>query len=145
MDEIGAALSVALHAGRRLAPPQPAPVVVPEEETPIRLLRLSDFQAEPLFPTLSKYYDRNAFGSVSVTNSNPFPVEDVQVRFFMNTYMDSPKRSVGGRVSLRYVAQDQDREHEETFTLTVLDRNALVWEDDRRAAGGRPGGSAGEQ
>ena len=41
---------------------------------------------------------------------------------------------MGGRVSLRYVAQDQDREHEETFTLTVLDRNALVWEDDRRAA-----------
>lgn len=165
-QEVGITLSTSLNLGKRIAPAgrDSQVVPVPESKPSIQLLQFDAFQAEPLFPTMSKYYSDNSFGTVTVINPNPYPVTNLEVSFFVNRYMDSPKEcaridtlgpgesrevplyglfntaildvyeksKVNALVRARYTADGESRENESSFTIDIFDRNALVWDDDRK-------------
>jgi tetratricopeptide (TPR) repeat protein len=166
-NEAGVTVSASLHLGKRITPKRKEQTItVPEVRPELKPLQLSDVTTDPLFPTLSKYYDDHPFGSVRVYNPNEFPLNDVQVLFYINTYMDSPKEcarikelapgeersidlyglfntsildvyektKVTAVVQAKYTGTDRSGETEQPATVDILDRNALMWDDDRRAA-----------
>ncbi|MBN2659314.1 MAG: hypothetical protein JXR86_19825 [Spirochaetales bacterium] len=52
-------------------------------------IKLSQFELQPLFPVLYKYYDSNPVGSVLVENNDTLPAEEVSIRFYSERYMDN--------------------------------------------------------
>jgi tetratricopeptide (TPR) repeat protein len=56
----------------------------------IRSLRLSSGKLPPVFAAMQSYYATNPIGTVTLTNTESFPVTDLEVSFFQPGYMDSP-------------------------------------------------------
>lgn len=56
-------------------------------------LGFSEFEVQPIFPVLYKYYDTVPIGSVVVSNNGEMTLDEVEVRLNMTTYIDNPKLS----------------------------------------------------
>lgn len=56
----------------------------------IRSIRFDTVEMPPLFAAMQSYYVKNPAGSVTFTNSDKTPINDVNVSFFQKGYMDSP-------------------------------------------------------
>lgn len=48
-------------------------------------------EVKPVFPVLYSWYEKNSFGTVSVTNQEDSGITDVSVSFFQSQYMAQPK------------------------------------------------------
>jgi len=130
------------------------------------LLRIQDPDFDPLFPTIYKYYASHGIGKVSIVNGEWQSITNVEVTFFVPSYMDGPqtiatvaaikpgkhlelpvmallKNSVLGitetdtaqaRVHVKYVLGKDTFSIEWDGTIRIEGRNAIVWDDDRKAA-----------
>lgn len=56
----------------------------------IRSLRFGSEKLPPAFAAMQSYYAQNPIGTVKMTNSEGFPITDLEVSFFQPGYMDSP-------------------------------------------------------
>ncbi|HUX38926.1 MAG TPA: hypothetical protein VMV44_13585 [Rectinemataceae bacterium] len=140
-----------------------SPPVAKASENHLRLLRLSSPEIESVFPVLRSYYGDHPIGTVSLTNIGRQAATDVHVSVFMKQYMDAPKESAmipslapGASVKIPLTALFNDSilsvteatkalaevivvygeggSISRTATVLVQDRNALTWNDDRKAA-----------
>jgi tetratricopeptide (TPR) repeat protein len=64
---------------------------------PIETVRISDLSFEPIFPVFFKYYDTHPIGRFTLKNEGKKTLEDIQISFFVNKYMDSPKAAEAGQ------------------------------------------------
>jgi Tfp pilus assembly protein PilF len=62
----------------------------PDAPRAIRSIRFEGASLGPVFAAMQSYYARNPLGEVTVTNSDRWPVTDLEVSFFQNGFMDSP-------------------------------------------------------
>jgi len=53
-------------------------------------LRIEELGLGTVFPVLYKYYEHRNIGSVTIRNAGAAPMEDIQVSFFVERYMDNP-------------------------------------------------------
>jgi tetratricopeptide (TPR) repeat protein len=129
-------------------------------------MRVTDVAIDPVFPVFYSYYDDNPFGSVEITNTGDTAASDISVSFFIQQYMDNPKRieldqelapgastrveltalfteevllitegtRASAEVTVDYAVGDQPSQELSTQTVRFLNRNAMSWSDDRRAA-----------
>jgi len=58
----------------------------------IRSIRFSDLSAPPVFAAMQNYYVKNPIGQVTITNSEKFPITDIDISFLQAGYMDSPTK-----------------------------------------------------
>ncbi len=135
----------------------------PVEGNFIKLLEL-DFTR--IFPVFYSYYDEHPMGTAVLYNDQKQPVRDINISFYVNKYMDSPKKCVtidelpaGGSKSIDLVALFTENMLEitegmkvaaeitidyefnntrykdsHTESMQIEFRNAMTWDDDRRAA-----------
>ena len=54
-------------------------------------IRIEPPRFDRVFPVFYRYYDDNAFGSVTVVNEERGAIENVSLSFYVNGYMDAPK------------------------------------------------------
>ncbi|HVO38028.1 MAG TPA: hypothetical protein VMV03_03270, partial [Spirochaetia bacterium] len=119
-----------------------------------------------VFPVFYKYYADHPIGTIVVANTRKIPLEKVQVRVFVNQFMDNPYLckeipfiTGGGKETVDLFALFNDKVlgiteatkvqiniaveskvagddygNEMVENLRIHDRNAMTWEDDRRAA-----------
>jgi len=80
----GFSFSIGIGAEYRIGDDPDAPT------TQIRSLRISEPQVDAVFAAMQSYYVNNPIGTVTIQNTENFPLEDVRVSFFQNGYMDSP-------------------------------------------------------
>lgn len=129
----------------------------------LQLLELSSISMSSVFPVLRSYYDQHSMGTVRITNKGKEAAHNVRVGFLIRQYMDAPKdcaevpviepgksvevplyalfndhilnvtepTKVLGEVTVRY---DGGAPLDRTGTVLVYDRNALTWDDNRKAA-----------
>ncbi len=129
-------------------------------------VQLGTVALEPVFPILHKHYDEHPIGTVALRNPEKEPISDVQVSFFINQYMDTPKvcaqigtlaasesrvvdlralfndRVLGvtegtktaAEIGLEYTMGGQRYRDTRVETVRLYDRNAMTWDDDRKAA-----------
>jgi tetratricopeptide (TPR) repeat protein len=129
----------------------------------IRLLELGSVESSSIFPILRSYYEEHPFGKVMLTNKAKKPFEDVRVTLEVKNYMDAPKEcavipSIAPGASVEVPLSGLFNEEmlkvteptkvvaelkvgvggaagaTKTATLTIQDRTALTWDDDRKAA-----------
>jgi len=150
----GASLSLGL--GYRL------PEAVAPAQPRLRLLDFEKVSLDSVFPVLRSYYDEGSLGTLSIKNTGRQAALDVHVSVFIRQYMDAPKEcaviaridpgksveiplhalfndvilsvteatKVAAEVSVAY----RGGELSKAASVTVYDRNALTWTDDRLAA-----------
>ena len=129
-------------------------------------LEIPEIRLDPLFPVFYKHYNDHRVGTAVIRNAERGTIRDLQVSFFVNQYMDTPKRSsvipelkkgeerevelfglftnqvltitegtqVNAVIRVDYRYGDSDLALERSETLRMYDRNAMTWDDDRRAA-----------
>jgi len=68
------------------SPPEPAPV-------PKGRIEIVETKLATVFPVFYTWYDNNPIGSVVVENTGPEAIDNVQVSFFVESFMDNPKIS----------------------------------------------------
>lgn len=120
----------------------------------------------PIFPVFQTFYDDNPLGSVIVTNTEKGALENVEVSFFVDEYMESPKKSppvasiekdetvevplyglfnediltitegrkANAKIVVRFDYRGNSFTVETSETVQLYDRNAMTWDDDRKAA-----------
>lgn len=120
----------------------------------------------PLFPALYSQYDRNTFGSITISNREDGDMENVSVSFFSRQYMERPREALKiprlarnqsidiplyalftadllkltesttilGEVQVDYDFLGQPRHIAFAEEVKVHNRNAMNWDDDRKAA-----------
>jgi tetratricopeptide (TPR) repeat protein len=116
------------------------------------------------FPILAKYYDDHPVGKAAIRNRLAIPATNLRVSLFVPSYMDAPKEcaviaELRDKAELGLYALFNDKimaitegakaaatmtvdyavgglRYTQDFPLTIriLNRNALVWDDDRKAA-----------
>ena len=59
-------------------------------KAPLRSLRISDAGSASVFPAMQSWYAKNPFAKLGLSNTEAFPLRDVEVSFFQKGYMDSP-------------------------------------------------------
>ncbi|MDA8427579.1 MAG: hypothetical protein M0Z80_15745 [Treponema sp.] len=151
---LGATIGLGYRLPESAAPSAPAR---------IQLLQLQTMTISSVFPVLRSYYDLHPVGTVRIANTGKEAARDVRVGFLIKQYMDAPKdcgeisviepgksvelplyalfndsildvtepTKVIGEVSVRY---DGGGSLDRTGTVLVYDRNALTWDDNRKAA-----------
>jgi hypothetical protein len=62
-------------------------------ESLIRAIRFGEIELPDAFSAMQSYYVDNPIGRVTITNTERYPVEDLQVAFYQNGFMDSPTPS----------------------------------------------------
>ena len=117
------AVSVSIQLSSRLRGPGGASIPREDFSVPgagtlpadgyIRFLKI---ELDRVFPVLYKYYDEHPIGSAVVRNEGKRRIEDIEIRFSLNQYMDTPK------VSARIDSLDTGEEK-------VIDLYALFTED----------------
>jgi hypothetical protein len=129
----------------------------------IRLLEFGSVESSSIFPILRSYYEGHPFGKVVLTNKAKNAAEDVHVALMVKNYMDAPKEcavipSIAPGASVEVPLSGLFNEEllkvteptkvaaelkvsvggtagsSTTATLTIQDRTALTWDDDRKAA-----------
>ncbi|MCF7929352.1 MAG: tetratricopeptide repeat protein [Spirochaetales bacterium] len=111
-------------------------------------IRFASVEIDRVFPVLYKYYDDHPMGRATVINEGSRPVEDVEVRFSLKQFMDSPK--VSARIDELDPGQEKEIDIYALFTEQILSvtEGAKVAAEIRAdyevpSRGGR-GGSDGE-
>jgi len=124
-------------------------------------LEQADLEA---FPILMKYYDDHPVGKITLKNSGGAPLTNVELSFFAKEFMDNPKpcgsletlddvssvdllalfnssilsvtegTKVSSVIHAAYTAGGERFSQDFTVTLRVYGRNAMTWDDDRKAA-----------
>ncbi len=129
-------------------------------------LELRDIKLLPLFPVLYSHYARNTLGSVRVVNNGDETVDGINIRFYMERYMDNPMDTgavfslgpgedkvvdlyalftedlmeitegtrVSAGISLIYPGRKNDFVQEYSGMVDFYNRNAMMWDDDRKIA-----------
>jgi tetratricopeptide (TPR) repeat protein len=129
----------------------------------IRLLELRSIEISPVFPILRSYYDEHSFGTVTLTNKSKKEAQDIRVSLEVKSYMDAPRElavvktlAPGASVEVPVTALFNEemlkvteptkviaeiavtvggvKGSSKTAALTIQDRTALTWDDDRKAA-----------
>ncbi|MCK5154462.1 MAG: hypothetical protein KAQ93_08900, partial [Spirochaetales bacterium] len=57
---------------------------------PYQELSISSVEFDDIFPVFFKYYEDHPIGSLILENKGKIPLEDVQIKVFINQYMDNP-------------------------------------------------------
>jgi hypothetical protein len=83
-DFDGLVLGVGLAAHFRLGDDPDAP------QAELRSLRIAQGARTSVFPAMQSWYARNAFATLTVENTESFPVQELEVSFYQKGYMDSP-------------------------------------------------------
>lgn len=83
----GFSFSVGIGAEYRFGQDPDAP------QAQIRSVRISQPRVDDVFAAMQSYYVDNPVGTVRIENTESFPLEDVQISFFQNGFMDSPTPS----------------------------------------------------
>jgi len=137
-----------------------------------RSLALETADMQNIFPIFRSLYDDKAVGTLRLTNTGKKPVSGIRVSFNMKQYMDAPKEcalieriEAGQSVDVPLfglfndgilsvteatkataeitVEDSAGNAVSRTTTVTVYDRNALTWSDDRHAAAFVSSGASG--
>ena len=130
-----------------------------------RHVTTEDVEVDPLYPSLYKYYDSAAVGSLAIQNRERFPVSNLSVELFVPQYMERAKPSSGPKrlepggaghfdlyallsedvlqvtentpvaaeIHVTYDLNGKQRSFSTTKSLLINNRNAMVWDDDRKA------------
>jgi len=152
-------LNAGLSMGWRLPAGSPASAPAPK----VRLLQISVLDIKDVFPILRSWYGDHPLGKVRITNTGKETARDVKVSFIIRQYMDAAKECAvitalepgastdvdvfglfndgilavteatraSAEVSVEY---GTDGAESRAATVTVYDRTALTWADDRLAA-----------
>ncbi len=83
----GLVLGIGFAAHYRFGEDPDAPQAV------IRSLRFSEADIPPLFAAMQSYYAKNPLGRVTITNTEKYPLTDVEVSFFQAGFMDAPTKA----------------------------------------------------
>jgi hypothetical protein len=159
-DFDGFSLGIGLSAQLRLGEDPDAP------KAALRSLRFGQAGQTSVFPAMQSWYAKNPIAKILVTNSESFPVQDLEVSFFQKGYMDSPtlcakipslapgeSREIGilasfneevfrnegttplsGEIVATYSGRGRAGEQKTTLSYDLLDKSAIIWDDDRKAA-----------
>ena len=132
----------------------------------VRSIRFQDAVVRPLFAAMQSFYVKNPVGSVTISNTEKFPVTNVEVSFLQNGFMDGPTKAASipelapeesreidlyasfnqqvfltegitpltGEVIVQYDARGRIAEQSHTVTYDLYDKEALTWDDTRKAA-----------
>jgi hypothetical protein len=119
-----------------------------------------------VFPVSWAWYENNPVATVKVTNGEPNAITDINLSFFMDSYMSQPWTfatlprlapgesaevpltalfnevminlsndvSANGTIQMQYRSLGAKKESVSTIQMPIHNRNALNWDDDRRAA-----------
>jgi tetratricopeptide (TPR) repeat protein len=60
----------------------------------IRSIRFSELEIPPLFAAMQNYYVQHPLGQLTITNTESYALQDVDVAFFQAGFMDSPTKLV---------------------------------------------------
>jgi tetratricopeptide (TPR) repeat protein len=80
----GLSLGIGLAAHIRLGEDPDAP------KAALRSLRFGQAGSTSVYPAMQSWYAKNPIATVSITNTEKFPLESIEVSFFQKGYMDSP-------------------------------------------------------
>jgi hypothetical protein len=159
-DFDGAVLGIGLAAHIRLGDDPDAP------QAALRSLRFGQIGPVSVFPAMQSWYAKNPIAKLTVTNTESFPVKDLELTFFQKGYMDSPtscaridslapgeSKEVGilasfneevfrnegttplsGEIVASYTGRGRAAEQRTSLSYDLLDKSAIVWDDDRKAA-----------
>jgi hypothetical protein len=95
-------------------------------------LDLTSLEYDPVFPALFKYYNSNALGRCIISNSEESKITDLEVTIYVNQYM--VKTIVSAEFAVSGTLDGKKFENKFIRSISLLDRNTITWEDDRRAA-----------
>jgi tetratricopeptide (TPR) repeat protein len=56
----------------------------------LRSIRFGEVGPSSVFPAMQSWYTKNPFATIRISNTESFPLRDVDVSFFQKGYMDSP-------------------------------------------------------
>jgi outer membrane protein OmpA-like peptidoglycan-associated protein len=119
-----------------------------------------------VFPVSWAWYENNPVATVKVTNEEPNAITDINLLFFMDSYMSQPwifaalprldpgesvevpitalfnevlinlsnDVNANGIIQMRYRSLGARKESASAIQMPIHNRNALNWDDDRRAA-----------
>ena len=59
----------------------------------IKSIRFGDLEIQLLFASMQSYYSKNPIGELKLTNTEKYPIRDVQVSFMQAGYMDAPTKA----------------------------------------------------
>jgi len=59
----------------------------------IKSIRFGEFELPPLFASMQSYYSKNPVGQIRLTNTEKFPIHDVNVQFMQTGFMDAPTKA----------------------------------------------------
>lgn len=128
--------------------------------------KLIELKFDEIFPVFYSYYDTHPAGSAILVNPREDEITDIKVEFFVNQYMDTPRRcnapdslgpgksgpvdiialfknsvlsitegtKVAAELSLSYKIDGVGYTDTYSETMRLQYRNAMTWDDDRRAA-----------
>lgn len=60
--------------------------------TIVRSIRFGETKIQPLFAALQTYYTKNPIGGITISNTETFPIYDIELTFFQNGLMDNPTK-----------------------------------------------------
>ncbi|MBI9104915.1 MAG: hypothetical protein JEY99_21035 [Spirochaetales bacterium] len=128
--------------------------------------KIINLEFDEIFPVFYKYYDDNPAGTAIILNPREDEITDISLDFYVNQYMDSPKRctvpetlapgetgnvdimalfnnsvlgitegtKVAAELTLNYKIDGVQYTDAHSETMRMQYRNAMTWDDDRRAA-----------
>ena len=128
--------------------------------------KIINIEFDEIFPVFYKYYDDHPAGSAIIINPREEEVTDITLDFYVNQYMDTPKRctvpetlgpgetvnaeiialfnnsvlgitegtKVAAELALSYKIDGVKYTDVISETMRMQYRNAMTWDDDRRAA-----------
>ncbi len=128
--------------------------------------KIINLEFETIFPVFYKYYDDHPTGNAIILNPREDEITDISLDFYVNQYMDTPKRctipetlapgetgnidiialfnnsvlgitegtKVAAELTLSYKVDGVQYTDVISETMRMQYRNAMTWDDDRRAA-----------
>ena len=129
-------------------------------------LKLFEIHIGTLFPVFFKFYNDHPIGSARIFNGTDSPIQNIEISFFANQYMDNPQlceapetlepqegaeidvfglftpevmkiaesMNTQSIIRLAYTYRNRDYVQEYVGDVKFYDKNAMVWDDDRKAA-----------
>ncbi|MDC7235026.1 MAG: hypothetical protein PQJ58_17470 [Spirochaetales bacterium] len=59
----------------------------------IKSIRFGEFDLPPMFASMQSYYSSNPIGTIELTNTEKFPIHDVNINFMQAGFMDAPTKA----------------------------------------------------
>lgn len=128
--------------------------------------KIINIEFDEIFPVFYSYYDNHPAGTAIILNPREDEITDITLDFYVNQYMDTPKRcatpeslgpgetgnidiialfnnsvlditegtKVAAKLTLSYKVDGVSYTDVHSETMRMQYRNAMTWDDDRRAA-----------